>query len=81
MGSRFVDCGLRPRQACTRPCLRLGNMATLTSVLVLGPAGGFGKFLIAELVHRKELSKTRTYVLLALGYEGLLLGQKQTEKL
>jgi hypothetical protein len=29
-------------------------MATLTSVLVLGPTGGFGKFLIAELVQRKE---------------------------
>jgi hypothetical protein len=28
-------------------------MATLTSVLVLGPTGGFGKFLIAELVHRR----------------------------
>jgi uncharacterized protein YbjT (DUF2867 family) len=28
-------------------------MATLTSVLVLGPTGGFGKFLIAELVNRR----------------------------
>jgi hypothetical protein len=28
-------------------------MATLTSVLVLGPTGGFGKFLIEELLNRK----------------------------
>ena len=32
-------------------------MATLTSVLVLGPTGGFGKFLIAELVQRRAQFK------------------------
>lgn len=29
-------------------------MAILTSVLILGPTGGFGKFLLAELIQRKS---------------------------
>jgi uncharacterized protein YbjT (DUF2867 family) len=29
-------------------------MAILTSILILGPTGGFGKFLLAELIRRQS---------------------------